>query len=346
MTLKNCLVKRIKRFQAFLRKEKVSGCVIDNPIDLFYLTGLKLSLGRLVVTQKEVTLFVDGRYFQMCLDNSFIKVEKTSLKVLKECLKKIKTLACDSAYTSVDQYDELHKLFGKKLKKMESPLKMVRAVKDADELKALKKSAALLWKGFLHIKKMLKEGITESALAKEFEIHCLKQGASKLGFEPIIAFGENSAMPHHRAGSRGLKKGDHVLIDIGVVVDSYHSDMTRVLYFGKKEAQIMAMETVVKNAHRAALSLCRPGVSVKELDLAAREEMKKADMEDLFTHSLGHGVGLEIHEFPRIRKDQETVLEAGMVITIEPGLYLPGVGGIRHEDTIIITPKGYENLYA
>ena len=346
MTLKNCLAKRIKRFQAFLKKEKVDGCVVDNPVDLFYLTGLKLSLGRLVVTQKEATLFVDGRYFQMCLGNSLIRVEKNSLQVLKDCLKKIKTLAFDSVYTSVDQYDELHKLFGKKLKKIQSPLKMVRAVKDAGELKSLKKSAALLWKGFLHIKKMLKEGVTESALSKEFEIYCLKHGALSLGFEPIIAFGENSAMPHHRAGPRRLKKGDHVLIDIGVVVESYHSDMTRVFYFGKKEAQIMAMEKVVKKAHKAALSLCRPGVSVKELDLAAREEMQKAGMEDLFTHSLGHGVGLEIHEFPRIRKDQETILEAGMVITIEPGLYLPGIGGIRHEDTIIITPKGYENLYA
>ena len=345
MTLKNCFSERIQKFQIFLKKEKVEGCVIDNPLDLFYLTHLKLSLGRLVVTQKGATLFVDGRYFQMCLDNSFITVEKSSEKALRACLKKVKSLAFDSSYTSVDQYDDLQKLYGKKLKKIESPLKTIRAVKDAAEIKALKKSAALLWKGFLHIRKRLKEGISENFLAKEFEMYCLKQGASHLAFEPIIAFGENSAMPHHRAAARKLKKGDHILIDIGVVVDSYHSDMTRVLYFGKKHPKIVAIEKVVRKAHSAALKLCRPGVSVRDLDLAAREEMKKAGMEDLFTHSLGHGVGLEIHEFPRIRKDQETILEAGMAITIEPGLYLPGVGGIRHEDTIIITPKGYQNLY-
>jgi Xaa-Pro aminopeptidase len=345
MKSNNYFSERIKRFQAFLKKEKVEGCVIDHPIDLFYLTGLKLSVGRLIVTQKEATLFVDGRYFQVCVEKSFIRVEKSSQEALKKYLKGIKTLAFDSAYTSVDQYDDLHILCSNELKKIPSPLKTIRAIKDAQELKALQKSADLLWKGFLHIRKILKEGVTEEAVSKEFEMYCLKHGATALAFEPIIAFGESSAMPHHRAGGRQLKRGDNVLIDIGVVVQSYHSDMTRVVYFGKKNPQLVAMEKVVGRAHKAALALCRPGVKVKDLDLAAREEMKKAGMEDLFTHSLGHGVGLEIHEFPRIRKDQEGVLEAGMAITIEPGLYLPGVGGIRHEDTILITPKGYINVY-
>ncbi len=342
MTLKNCFSERIARFQAFLKKEKVEGCVIDNPIDLFYLTGLSLSLGRLVVVAKGATLFVDGRYFQMCQQSSPVKVEKSSQEGLKKFLKGIKTLGFDSAYTSVDNCDHLQKLFPKKLKKIRGPLKTIRAIKDADEISALKKSADLLWKGFLYIRKILKEGITEEAVSKKFEVYCLNNGAAGVAFEPIIAFGEGSALPHHRAGTRCLKKGDIVLVDIGVIVDKYHSDMTRTFYYGKKNPQLVAMEKVVKRAHKAALKLCRPGTKVKNLDLAARQEMKKSGMEDLFVHSLGHGVGLEIHEFPRIRKegdDQDVVLEAGMVITIEPGLYLPGVGGIRHEDTIVITPK-------
>ena len=348
MTLKTCFNKRIEKFQSFLKKEKVDGCVIDDPLDLFYLTGLQLSLGRLVVTQTEATLFVDGRYFQMCEEKASVTVKKSSPEAIKAMLKRVKTLAFDSAHTSVEGYEALQALVSKKLKKMPHPLKKIRAIKDGDELKALKKSAALLWKGFLHIQKMLKEGLTETDVAKEFELYSLKHGASKLAFEPIIAFGGNSAMPHHRAGSTRLKKGDIVLIDIGVVVDLYHSDMTRVIYFGKKNPKLVAMEKVVRQAHRAALLLCRPGTKVKNLDLAAREEMKKSGMEELFVHSLGHGVGLEIHEFPKIRKegeDEDVVLETGMAITIEPGLYLPGVGGIRHEDTILITPKGYVNLY-
>ncbi len=348
MTLNTYFVNRLKKFQSFLKKEALDGCVIDDPVDLFYLTGLQLSLGRVVVTQKEATLFVDGRYFEMCMKKSPVPVKKNSSDAVKQVLKDLKTVAFDSAASSVEQYEALQELCPTPLKKLPHPLKLIRAIKDAKECLALKKSAALLWKGFLHIKKMLKEGITEKALAKEFEIYALKQGASKLSFEPIIAFGKNSAMPHYRAGLARLKKGDIVLIDIGVVVDHYYSDMTRVIYFGNKNPKLISLEKVVRYAHQAALALCRPGTKLKKLDLAAREEMKKAGMEELFVHSLGHGVGLEIHEFPKIRKegdDQDVVLEAGMAITIEPGLYLPGVGGVRHEDTILITSKGYDNLY-
>jgi Xaa-Pro aminopeptidase len=206
MILKNCFSERIERFQTLLRKEKVEGCIVDNPIDLFYLTGLNLSLGRLVVTTKGATLFVDGRYFHMCQQNGCVNVEKSSQEGLKKFLKELKTLAFDSAYTSVDQYDSLQKLFPKKLKKIPNPLKNIRVVKDADELKALKRSADLLWKGFLYIRKILKEGVTEKVVAKKFEMYCLSHGATGLAFEPIIAFGEGSAMPHYRPGLRRLKK--------------------------------------------------------------------------------------------------------------------------------------------
>jgi len=348
MKLKNFFNKRIQNFQALLKKEKIEGCIIDNPIDLFYLTGLRLSLGRLIVTPKEATLFVDGRYFEMCRSLSFLNVQKSALETLKRFLSSFKTLGFDSEFTTVAQYESLKIVTSCDLRKFPSPLKTLRAIKDASELKALKKSADLLWKGFLYIRKSLKEGCSELDLARAFEVYCLKEGASKLAFEPIIAFGKNSAIPHHRAGSRRLKKGDLVLIDIGVVVDYYCSDMTRVLHFGKKNLELIHLEKIVRNAHQAALNLCKPGIKVKELDLAAREEMKKEGLEDLFVHSLGHGVGLEIHEFPRVRKegdDQDVILAPGMAITIEPGLYISGVGGVRYEDTIIITSKGYINLY-
>lgn len=348
MTLNTYFVNRLKKLQNLLKEKSLEGCVIDHTVDLFYLTGLQLSLGRLIVTQKEASLFVDGRYFEMCLKKSPVPTKKNSIEAIKSYLKDLKSVGFDSAITSVENYEALQKLCPVKLTKLPCPLKLIRAIKDAQESLALKKSAALLWKGFLHIKKMLKEGLTERAVAKEFEIYMLKQGASKLAFEPIIAFGKNSAMPHYRAGTGRLKKGDSVLIDIGVVVDHYHSDMTRVIHFGKTNPKLIALEKVVRCAHKAALNLCRPGEKVKQLDLAAREEMRKAGVEDLFVHSLGHGVGLEIHEFPRVKQDGEdkdVVLEAGMVITIEPGLYLPNVGGIRHEDTILITPQGYDNFY-
>lgn len=155
-------------------------------------------------------------------------------------------------------------------------------------------------------------------------------------------------MPHYRAGKAKLKKNDTALIDIGVVVNGYHSDMTRVLFFGKPDPLLKKMYPIVKEAQKAALSMCRPGIAVKELDLAARHVMNKYGVEQYFIHSLGHGIGLETHEAPRIKwngEDKEMLLKPGMVITIEPGLYFPGKGGLRYEDTIIINEQGHENLY-
>lgn len=336
---------RLNRFQKSL---EVEGCIIDAPIDLFYLTGLHLSLGRLIVTQKDAQLFVDGRYIEVCQKVKCVKAELSSKEAILKFTAKLKTIGFDRERTTVAEYEKLKGLFGSRLRPISHPLQKLRAIKDKSEIAVLKKSAAVLWKGFEQIQKLLKLGITESFLAKEFEIFCLQNGASGLSFEPIIAFGANSAMPHYRAGYCKLKKGDIVLIDIGVVVDGYASDMTRVLYFGKPNPRLVHMESVVRAAHAAALKLCKPGTRIGKLDEAARKVMRKANLEQLYVHSLGHGIGLETHEFPRIRyngEDKNTILEAGMAITIEPGLYLEGVGGVRHEDTIVITKTGFHNLY-
>jgi Xaa-Pro aminopeptidase len=190
--------------------------------------------------------------------------------------------------------------------------------------------------------------VVEKELAKRFEIFCLENGAEGLSFSPIIAFGPNSAMPHYRSQDAQLKKGDVVLIDIGVVCDGYHSDMTRVLFFEQEDPYLSKLYEIVKRAQHSALQMCRPGTKMGQLDRAARSVMKEEGVEELFIHSLGHGIGLEVHEFPRIKfdgEDKDVVLETGMVFTVEPGLYVPGTGGVRYEDTILITDAGYENFY-
>jgi len=300
------------------------------------------------VHKKEALLCVDGRYIEAALEKSpvgaVLKKEETIRSFLKK--HKVLKLGFDGKFTSYENYLHFKKWRLAKPVSISSPLEGLRLIKEKEEIEGLKKSAALLWLGFCHLQKHIKAGITEKELARIFEIFSLENGAEALAFEPIIAFGANSAMPHYRAGNTRLKKGDIVLIDIGVVLNTYHSDMTRVLFFGTPDPSLKKMYEVVKESQKAALLKAKPGSDVREMDVAAREVMKKAGMENLFLHSLGHGIGLETHEHPRIKFDGPSLkLKRGMVITVEPGLYVSGLGGVRYEDTICITETGYKNFF-
>lgn len=320
--------------------------MIENPIDLFYLTRLSLSKGILVITDKRAELFVDGRYFEAAQKQKDLTVrlyEKNSwAKYLKG------SIGFDSTFTSFAQYEMLKSSWPEVMwKPLESPLKQMRAKKNPEEIAALKRAAELTAKGIQHIKSLLKEGISEEELAFSFEFFCRKNGASGLSFDPIIAFGENSAYPHYRTGKALLKKGDIVLMDVGCVVDHYRGDLTRVEFFGKADPRIDHFFQVVKKAHDKAVQAARPGIKVGQLDRMVRDEFRKEGMEEYFLHSLGHGIGLETHEYPRLRdqgEDGETLLEPGMVVTIEPGLYQAGLGGVRYEDMILVTDQGSINL--
>lgn len=345
----NCFKKRLNRFRSEFKKGGVEGFVVEDPTDLYYFTGLRLSRGRLLIGPSSATLFVDGRYMENAKKESPISVKELNEKELVNQLKKwgkVTHFGFDTSLT-IAAHRELKKGFlkGKKhLKGFDFPTQKIRAIKDKEELLLLKKSADLLWKGFLQIQKKLKVGITECELAREFEFYVKNLGAEALSFEPIIAFGENSALPHHHPGNRKLKKGDVVLVDIGVVLNQYASDMTRVLFFGDVPKRILEIYEVVRKAHKEAIKGCKPGVHVSELDKIARKVMGKE--EKYFIHALGHGIGLDVHEYPRIGiKSKNIILEEGMVITIEPGLYLPGIGGIRYEDMLVITKTGCKNLF-
>ncbi len=326
----------------------VDAILIEKPVDLFYLTGLELSAGTLFISKKGGYLLVDGRYIGFAEKKGVCPCELTSSESFKKMAASFSNLGFDCCATSFARWEELKNLTKKQLIPLKRPTDATRVIKSRAELKALKQSAALLWKGYEYLKKSLKVDITEREIATLFELFCLERGAEKVGFEPIVAFGKNSAFPHYRAGAGRLKKGDVVLLDLGVVVNHYHSDMTRTLFFGRPDPRLVIFEAAVKEAHDAALLQCRPGVKVGELDRISRRVIEKAGLESYLAHTLGHGVGLEIHEFPRLKEkgeDHDVLLQEGMVITIEPGLYWPGVGGIRYEDTIVITRTGYENWY-
>lgn len=328
--------------------------MIEHPLELFYFTGLKLSAGRLIVHEKENLLLIDGRYFQVAQGKPIFRTSLDSPEKFLDFLEsnRIKRLGFDGRHTSYDHVSRIKYWLrkGKEIKLIPSTpfLKKTRAIKDREEVVKMQISATLLWQGFRFIKESLKKGVKEKDLSKQFEIFCLERGSDRLSFEPIIAFGPNSAMPHYRSQDTRLKDGDIVLIDIGISVDNYHSDMTRVLFYKKENAYLRHLYEIAKQSAQSALKLCRPGIKIKQIDMAARQVMRKENVEDLFVHGLGHGIGLEVHEYPRIRydsEDKDDILEKGMVFTIEPGLYVPGKGGVRYENTIVITSNGYKNLY-
>ena len=337
---------RLQKIQSHLT---VDILLIENPIDLYYLTGLDLSKGRLAIGKKEAFLFVDGRYFESAKKTAPCSVILSESGALQKALLSFQNVGFDSAFLSVDGYQALQReLPGKVWHNISEPLRDLRGSKDPEEIALLKKAAHLTWQGYKHAAACLKEGVSEAEIAWEFERYCRENGASGLSFSPIVAFGENSAYPHHRAGSARLKKDQVVLIDVGAVVDHYAGDLTRVQFFGKPDPEIEQMYECVKRAAQMAIHAVKPGMAMGELDEKVRNVFRLEGVESLFTHGLGHGIGLETHEYPRIRvgnADARRTIKPNMVFTIEPGLYRPGLGGVRHEDMVLVTEQGAVSLY-
>jgi len=311
--------------------------LIEDPIDLFYLTGIELSAGQLLISKEGSKLYVDGRYIEEAKSRTNAELGPAKLSGKVEF---------DSSKTTYQRYLDLQKE-GVELIPVREPTRASRLIKTAEEMEKLVAAANLGVEGYYAVLELLKEGITEKEVAVELEVFWRRKGGSSVAFSPIIAFGESSSKPHYHPTDRPLRKNEAVLIDIGVTLDHYHSDMTRVYFFGKPHPKMEEIYEIVKEAQARALALCKPGVTCRELDLAARDFITEKGFGEFFAHGLGHGIGLQVHEPPRIHSkgsDADFKLQAGMVITVEPGIYLPSIGGIRIEDTVIITPNGHRNL--
>lgn len=336
-----------QRLQSLQRALK-GPLLIEQPLSLFYLTGLHLSLGKLLITPSEACLVVDGRYIETAQSLAPIPCVLLQDDTLQSLLtewhaEQLSFVAEDTTYQRYTQLKELNI----PLAPIEDPVRKLRLVKDPTELDKLRRAGELGSQGYDFVCSLIGEGVSERDLAKQLELFWLREGGEKVAFQPIIAFGANGSKPHHHPSDTRLQSGQPVLIDIGVTLDDYHSDMTRTVFYKSPSAEIQKVYHTVHQAQQAALDACQPGVSAGELDRIARDYIAKAGYGEQFSHSLGHGIGLEVHEAPGLRQkmpDQSIVLQAGMVITIEPGIYLPGMGGVRIEDTIIITQNGFEDL--
>jgi Xaa-Pro aminopeptidase len=342
---------RIERACGIAKSLKVEGLIIEDLSDIFYLTGGSFSAGRLLVKPDGATLFVDGRYYNQAKGNVPCDVILEEKGALEKALRGMKKIGFDSTSMTVDQLNRLEKsATGVHWVPTAKPLKELRVCKDEREVALLRRAAQVTADGYQFALKKLRDGVEEREIALDFEMQARRVGgASGVSFAPTIAFGESSAFPHHKAGRAQLRKNQIALFDLGATVDHYQGDMTRVFFYGQPQAELKQFYNWVKEAHDMAAAAIRPGVRLGELDRIVRAFFAERGVEALFCHSLGHGVGIDVHEYPRIRHDGEdadVTARAGMIFTIEPGLYLPGIGGVRYENTLLVTESGSENFYA
>jgi len=353
--------KRLYALGEILEEDSIDGFLIEDPTDIFYLTGIELSTGRLIVHSRGAHLVVDGRYYEACSNIHFLNVVLWDQDILSDLLlddlAHIKSFAFCSEKTTYQRYSDLKKIAEKvhgeqphrdlELMPSEDFVLQLRSVKNDEEVELLERAAELGAQGFDYICTILEEGITEQEVVRELIIYWRKNNADGLAFDPIVAFGSSSSMPHYHPKKKKLEKGMPILLDIGVKLDHYYSDMTRVVFLGEPDSKMKEIYEIVKGAQEAALKLCKPGTRVGDLDMEARIWISDRGYGKNFSHGLGHGIGLDVHELPVIRsatKYDSVVLQPGMAITVEPGIYLPQIGGVRIEDTVVITKDGHRNL--
>ena len=343
---------RLKRLRQALDARGAGALLETHLPNIHYLSGFTGDSGALLVESSSTTLFTDGRFtIQAKEETRGIRTRIHSgpiFEAVGEYLrKKGKTnVAISPSRVTLSAWKTLKKASGKNVKwvNVDGAVDQLRAVKDAFEIDRLRESARLGSEVMEEAMAMVRPGISELDIAAEIGYRMRRKGASGESFEAIVAAGPRSALPHARPTERRIGKNELVVLDLGAILRHYCSDLTRTVYVGRAPAQVRQWYNAVLEAQTAARSVLRAGVTAGAVDSAARNVLQGLGLAKYFVHSTGHGLGLEIHEDPRIARGQKRIMQAGTVITLEPGIYMEGVGGIRIEDEALITARGCEIL--
>jgi len=326
--------------------------IVTSPENRRYLTEFPSTDGYLILTAEKSIFLTDSRYIEAAQKAvkgcSSVELLTDAKKDIPALLKKlgVNALYTESERLSVAEFEKIKEMHGNFCfaEKLDKEISAIRRIKNEEEKKNILAAQAIAEKAFDHILGFIREGVTEREIALELDFFMLKNGAEAISFETIAVSGKNSSMPHGVPTDKKIERGDFITMDYGAVVNGYHSDMTRTVAVGgvsSKQAQVY--ETVLK-AQLASLSVLKEGVACKAADAAARDIITAAGYGSNFGHGTGHGVGIEIHEAPRLSPKSSATLAAGDVVTVEPGIYLPGEFGVRIEDMAYITENGCENL--
>jgi Xaa-Pro aminopeptidase len=323
----------------------VDGFFVSRIQNVRYVTGFTGSNAQVLVGTTGAVFFTDGRYTEQSR-REVPDVERVTYAdgyrddLARRC-EGVARLGFESHAVSVAERERLgESLHGVELVPVEGAVEGLRETKDGQELELLRAAQRTTDAAFDRLLDLLAVGLTERYVASALERLLREEGADDIAFDPIVAFGENAAEPHHAPGHRMLEEGDVIKLDMGARTAGYHADMTRTVAFGPPPAELRKIHDVVRQAQEAGIDAVRAGVTGVEVDAAARSVIANAGYGDRFVHGLGHGVGLEIHEGPWLGPDKTNELPAGAVVTVEPGVYVPGLGGVRIEDMVEVTEQG------
>ncbi|HEX3820770.1 MAG TPA: Xaa-Pro peptidase family protein [Candidatus Sulfotelmatobacter sp.] len=337
-------------------KSRFDALLVSHLANIRYLCGFTGSAGFLLVEESGSVFFTDVRYDTQAREEvkgaKVVIAKKAVLQALADYLARRHkrprawTVGIESEHFTVSEKKRMGQLCpaGVGLKDAPAIVERARMIKDADELNLVRDAVRLGAKLFERAVEVMRPGVKEVEVAAQMELAARQAGAEEMSFPTIIASGARSALPHGRASSQPIPSGAFVVCDFGVILSGYCSDQTRTVWVGKVSNEARHAYEAVRHAQQAGIEAVRPGATTGEVDAAARVVLRKAGLGKYFTHSTGHGVGLEIHEIPRVAKGQEEVLQPGMVITIEPGVYFPGKWGVRIEDMVAVTSSGCEVL--
>ena len=333
--------------------------LISKPVDVYYLSGFRGSAGALLLGNGRPLLWVDPRYTLQAREESrgaaVMETREPLSRAVAQWLVKKRTRAVgfqDGHLTCAELARlraEVRKAVGRsgsalRWQPVDFLVDQLRAVKDRWEIDRIRRAGKLTAGVFSEVLPMVRPGVRESEVAAEIEYRMKRGGADRSAFETIVASGPRAAWPHARASSRRLRRGELVILDLGAILAGYAADMTRTLYLGRPTRRARELYDSVAEAQRETVHHLHAGMTAEAVDAVARETLARRKLDEFFTHSTGHGVGLEVHERPRLGRGEQTLVPAGAVVTIEPGLYLEGYGGVRIEDTVLVGDNTAEIL--
>lgn len=343
---------RQARLRNQLEKDRLPLLLVTSLVNIFYLTGFQGSAGVAIVGPSDLILFVDPRYTLQAREQAcgveVLEAKRGLLRAAAAWLsrRRVRKVGYEPAHLACAEFDRLAKetCSGVTFKPAGGLIEELRAVKDQDEVAKIRGAGRLTAEVFEEVLTQVRPGVRESDLAAEIEYRMRLKGADGAAFETIVASGPRGAFPHARPSRKLLEKHDLVIFDLGAILSGYAADMTRTVCLGEPARRIRRLYNLVAAAPQRAIETLRQGIRAGQVDAVARRFLEARGVGKYFTHSTGHGVGLEIHEAPRLGRGEKTRLRAGCVVTVEPGIYLEGMGGIRIEDTVLVGADGAEIL--